>query len=151
MVYAQMAKQRGDRIRFMISLETIGFYSNESGSQQYPPLFKYFYPSADNFVSFVSNVRSRAVMKKAVKEFRAVCDFPIEHVATLSMVPGVAWSDHLSFWRQGYKAFMVTDTAFYRYPFYHSPLDTPEKLSYEAYADMCDGLLHMLIKLSGSA
>jgi Zn-dependent M28 family amino/carboxypeptidase len=148
MIYARMARQRGDTIRFMVSLETIGCYSDLPRSQQYPPLFRYLYPDTGNFIAFVSNLRSRANMKQAVKAFKAVSDFPIEHVATLAAVPGVSWSDHLSFWRQGYKAFMVTDTAFYRYPYYHTPMDTYEKLNYERFTRMCRGLLSMFVRLA---
>ncbi|WP_455209920.1 M28 family peptidase [Kaarinaea lacus] len=148
MIYARLAKQRGDKIRYMVSLETIGYYSNQSNSQRYPPVIKYFYPNTGNFIAFVSNLRSRAVMHKAVKTFKAESDFPIEHIATLAAVPGVSWSDHLSFWRQGYKAFMVTDTAFYRYPYYHTPMDTYEKLNYPCFTHMCAGLLNMFVRLS---
>lgn len=139
-VYAKNARERGDRIRFMVSLETIGYYSDSPGSQRYPPLFKYFYPDRANFISLVSNLRSRAVMHEAARAFRAGSRFPIEHVATFTWIPGVAWSDQLCFWRQGYRAFMVTDTAFYRYRYYHTPNDTPEKLCYEPFAQCCNGL-----------
>jgi len=149
MVYAQAARQRGDSIRFMISLETIGCYRNQRGSQGYPPLLKYFYPDTGNFITFVSNLRSRRVMRDCAKAFASVSDFPIETIATLSIVPGVSWSDHLSFWRQGYPAFMITDTAFYRYPYYHTAQDTPDKLNYVPFADMASGLFLMLSRLPG--
>ena len=148
MIYARLAKQRGDKIRFMVSLETIGYYSDQPRSQAYPPVLKHFYPDTGNFVAFVSNMRSRAVMRQAVKAYKAVSEFPIEHIATLAAIPGVSWSDHLSFWRQGYKAFMVTDTAFYRYPYYHTPMDTYEKLNYPRFTHMCTGLLNMFVRLS---
>jgi Zn-dependent M28 family amino/carboxypeptidase len=150
MKYARMAKRRGDNIRFMVSLETIGFYTQRPGSQRYPPIIKHFYPPTGDFVAFVSNLRSRRVMKNAVRAFKAVSDFPLQHIATLAAVPGVSWSDHLSFWRQGYKAFMVTDTAFYRYPYYHGAGDTPEKLNYPAFAHMCEGLLQMFRRLASA-
>ncbi len=150
MMYARMAMRRGDKIRFMVSLETIGFYSEQPRSQQYPPIINYFYPHTGNFIAFVSNLRSRGIMRQAVKAYKAVSDFPIEHIATLATIPGVSWSDHLSFWRQGYKAFMVTDTAFYRYPYYHTPMDTYEKLNYPRFTRMCDGLLNMFVRLSQS-
>ena len=60
--------------------------------------------------------------------FRAASDFPLEHTATFRWIPGVAWSDHRSFWHAGYPALMITDMAFYRYPYYHTPADTPDKL-----------------------
>jgi len=134
MVYAKAARQRGDPIRFMISLETIGCYRHQQGSQTYPPLLKYFYPDTGNFITFVSNLRSRRIMRDCVRAFASVSDFPVQSIATLALVPGVSWSDHLAFWRYGYKAFMITDTAFYRYPFYHTAQDTPDKLNYVPFA-----------------
>lgn len=139
-IYAKAIRQRGDDIRLMLALETMGYYSSESHSQAYPTLFKYFYPNTGNFISFVTNFGSRKVMLKLARAFRQVSDFPLQHVATFSFIPGVAWSDHLSFWRQNYKALMVTDTAFYRYPYYHSPNDTAEKLDYPRLAQVCYGL-----------
>ena len=147
-VYAKSARQRGDRIRFMVSLETIGYYSDTVGSQRYPPLFKYFYPDRGNFISFVSNLRSRGVMRKAVRAFRRDSTFPSEYVATFSWIPGVSWSDHLSFWKQNYRAFMITDTAFYRYHYYHTAEDTAEKLRYEPFAQCCTGLYDCFATLS---
>jgi Zn-dependent M28 family amino/carboxypeptidase len=143
-IYAKAIRQRGDDIRLMLALETMGYYSSKPQSQAYPPLFKYFYPSIGNFISLVTNFGSRRIMLKLATAFRQVSDFPLEHIATFSAIPGVSWSDHLSFWRQNYKALMVTDTAFYRYPYYHSPEDTPEKLDYPRLARVCEGLFNAL-------
>ncbi len=148
-VYAAAAREHGDRIRLMMSLETIGYYSNEPGSQQYPPLFRYFYPDRANFIAFVANLRSRRALRESVAAFRAHSDFPVEHVATFGFVPGVSWSDHLSFWRRGYPALMVTDTAFYRYAHYHLPTDTPERLNYTAMAEVTRGLCGAATQLAG--
>lgn len=148
MRYAKAVRQRGDDIRLMLSLETVGYYSNESGSQEYPPLFRFFYPDQANFIALVSNLRSRRSLRQLVLAFRSSSDFPVESVATFSWIPGVAWSDHLSFWRHGYSAVMVTDTAFYRYPYYHSSEDTAEKLDYEQLARVTLGLYGALSNLS---
>jgi Zn-dependent M28 family amino/carboxypeptidase len=130
MVYAQAARCRGEDIRLMASLETIGCYSDEPGSQFYPPLFKLFYPNCGNFLGMVSDFRSRTSLRRVAAAFRAHSDFPLETVSTFRCVPGVSWSDHRSFWRQGYRAVMITDTAPYRYPHYHAATDTPDKLAY---------------------
>jgi hypothetical protein len=139
-VYARAARARGDDIRAMLSLETIGYYSDEPGSQRYPPFFRWFYPDRGNFIGFVANFSSRALMRNAVAAFRAASDFPVEHVATFGWIPGVDWSDHRSFWQQDYPAIMVTDTALYRYPYYHSAQDTPDKVDYERLARVTEGL-----------
>lgn len=139
-VYAKAARARGDDIRLMVSLETLGYYSDAPGSQRYPPLFRYFYPERGNFLGLVSDLRSRGIMRRVAKAFRDRCDFPLEHTAALRWIPGVAWSDHLPFWRQGYPALMATDTAFYRYRYYHTAQDTPDKLTYPAFGRATEAL-----------
>ena len=139
-VYARAARARGDDICLMLSLEMLGCYSDEPGGQAYPPLLRFFYPDRGNFIAFVSNLRSRRTLQRWVREFRSNSDFPAESLASPAFVPGVAWSDQLSFWRAGYPAAMVTDTAFYRYRHYHAPTDTPEQLQYPQMARVVAGL-----------
>jgi hypothetical protein len=149
MVYAKAARARGDDIRLMVSLEMLGCFSDEAGSQRYPPLLRFFYPDRGNFLAFVSNLSSRGSLRQLVAAFRAHSDFPAESLAAFEFIPGVAWSDHVSFWRHGYRAVMVTDTAFYRYAHYHTARDTPEKLDYGAMARVVDGLQRTLTALAG--
>lgn len=132
----------------MIALETIGYYRDEPGSQHYPPLFRYFYPDRGNFIAFVSNLHSRRALQRFTQAFRSTSIFPAEAVATFGWIPGVAWSDHRSFWSQDYQALMVTDTAFYRYPYYHSTLDTAEKIDYQCMAILTHGLYHAVLRLA---
>ena len=132
--YARAARAKNEDIRAMLALETIGYYDDAPGSQRYPPFFSLFFPDRGNFIGMVSNFGSRALLKRAVAAFRAASDFPIEHVATFGWVPGVDWSDHASFWSEGYPAIMITDTALYRYPYYHSARDTPDKVDYARLA-----------------
>jgi len=148
MIYAREARKRNDDIRLMISLEMLGYYSERPGSQRYPPLFRFFYPDRANFIAFVSNLRSRRMLHGFSAAFRRHSQFPAEHVATFPWIPGVAWSDHLAFWRQGYRAVMVTDTAFYRYPHYHAATDLPDKLDYTSMAAVTEGVSHAVASLA---
>jgi hypothetical protein len=127
----------------------LGCYRDRPGSQQYPPFLGWFYPDRGNFIAFVSNLASRRALREVVAAFRAASDFPAESLASPAIVPGVAWSDQLSFWREGYPAVMVTDTAFYRNPHYHSPRDTPEKLDYPSMARVVEGLGGAIAALAG--
>jgi Zn-dependent M28 family amino/carboxypeptidase len=147
-VYARAARRHADDIRLMLSLETMGSYDDTPGSQGYPPLLRWFYPPRADFIALVSNLRSRAMLRRLAAAFRSVSDFPMESAALPAFVPGVAWSDHLSFWRQGYPALMVTDTAFYRYAWYHSTGDTPEKLDYPRLAAVTRGLFAAVMRLA---
>ena len=148
--YARGARAKGEDIRAMLALETIGYYDDKPGSQNYPPLFAPFFPDQGNFIGLVSNFRSRTLLKKVVAAFRAASDFPIEHVATFGWVPGVDWSDHVSFWNEGYPAIMVTDTALYRYPYYHSEQDTPDKVDYARLARVTEALAAVVEALAKS-
>ncbi|MCZ6734140.1 MAG: M28 family peptidase [Gammaproteobacteria bacterium] len=138
--YVKMARARGDVIRAMLCLETIGYYRDEPNSQRYPPPLGLFYPNTGNFIGFVSNLRSRALLGQVAAAFRAASDFPAERVATFGWIPGVDWSDHWSFWREGIPAVMITDTAPYRYPYYHTAEDKPDKVDYERLAQVVRGL-----------
>jgi Zn-dependent M28 family amino/carboxypeptidase len=147
-VYARAARARGDDIRVMLSLEMLGCYSDDKGSQGYPPLLKYFYPAQGDYIAFVSNIRSRHALRSVFDAFRASSRFPAEKLAAPALVPGIGWSDQLSFWREGYPAAMVTDTAFHRYRHYHQPTDTPEKLDYARMAQVVEGLARTLEALA---
>lgn len=148
MVYARRARAQNDDIRLMLSLEMLGYYRAERDSQRYPPLFRLVYPDRGNFIGLVSDFRSRSMMLRIARLFRAHSAFPLEHVATFRFVPGVAWSDHLPFWRCGYRALMVTDTAFYRNPHYHRADDTPDTLAYPELAEVTEGLFGSLAELA---
>jgi len=147
-VYADAARARSDDIRVMLSLEMLGCYSDAPGSQSYPPLLRWFYPRRGNFIGFVSNLRSRRALANVVNAFKENCDFPAEYLASPAFVPGVAWSDQLSFWRVGYPAVMVTDTAFYRYPHYHRASDTPDRIRYEEMARVVGGLARAIASIA---
>ena len=140
-VYARAARERGDDIRAMLALETMGFFRDERGSQHFPSkLFNLFYPDRGNFIAFIADLKSRAVLRRAVAAFRQRTNFPAECCATFPQIAGVAWSDHDSFWHEGYRALMITDTAPLRYPHYHEPTDTPDKIDYPRLAQVTDGV-----------
>jgi Zn-dependent M28 family amino/carboxypeptidase len=147
-VYARAARARGDDIKLMLSLEMVGYFSRAPRSQRYPPLFRFFYPEHGDFIAFVSNWRSRLALVKVHEAFRSQCAVPSERLASPAVVPGVSWSDQRSFWRMGYRALMVTDTAFYRNPHYHRPTDTPDTLDFDSMACVTAGLAGAIAALT---
>ena len=148
LVYAKAAKARGDRITAMLSLETMGYYSDERGSQQYPAPLAALYPDVGNFIGFVANVRSARLLFKARNAFKRGTSFPLQTAAAPASLPGVGWSDHWAFWQTGYRAMMVTDTAPFRYPWYHTREDTPDKIDYDKFAQVVGGLEAVIEALS---
>jgi Zn-dependent M28 family amino/carboxypeptidase len=146
--HARRAGERGDRITAMLSLESIGYYDAAADSQQYPFPFSLFYPSTADFIGFVGNLRSRWLVRRAIASFRSHATFPSEGIAAPEAVPGVTWSDHWSFWQEGYPAIMVTDTAPYRNPNYHAPTDSPDTLDYDRAARVVAGLARVIVDLA---
>lgn len=147
-VYAKRSHERGENIIGMLSLETIGYYSSEAKSQLYPFPLNYFYPDIGNFIGFVGNGKSKELVQKAVTLFREHAHFPSEGAAITEYVSGVGRSDQWSFWQFGYPALMVTDTAPYRYPFYHTEEDTIDKLDFTSMTHVVSGLEKMINKIA---
>lgn len=148
LVHARASRDRGDRIQAMLSLETIGHYSDQPGSQRYPFPLSVLYPNTADFIGFVGNLGSRKLVRTALQSFRRHVAFPSEGAAVPGWITGVSWSDHWSFWQVGYPAIMVTDTALFRYAHYHSAGDTPEKIDYARTARVVAGLAGVITDLA---
>ncbi len=151
LVYAKSCRARGDDVVGMLSLETMGYFLDEPGSQRYPWPFGLFYPSTGNFIGFVGNVGSRALVSRSTEVFRKAASFPSEGAALPGWVPGIGWSDHGSFWQAGYPGVMVTDTAPFRYPHYHRPTDTPDRIDYVRLARVVEGVREVVRDLGSAA
>ena len=143
-VYARRCRERDENVGAMLSLETIGFYADEPGSQKYPFPFRHFYPDTGNFVGFVGNLGSRSLTRRAIGAFRESTEFPSEGIAAPGWIPGIGWSDHWSFWREGYPGVMITDTAPFRYPHYHTPQDTPDRIDYDRFTRVVMGVARVV-------
>jgi hypothetical protein len=138
--YGRALARRRERVVAMYSLETIGFYSSEPGSQVYPAPFGLMFPDRGNFIAFVGMMGSRALLRETMRSFRSHTSFPTIGGVAPRFVPGIAWSDHWAFAEQGFQAVMITDTALFRYPHYHRPSDTPDKVDTEKVARVVKGM-----------
>jgi len=146
--YARALAQRNERVVAMYSLETIGFYSSEPGSQVYPAPFGLIFPDRGDFVAFVGLLGSRALVRETMRSFRAHTAFPTIGGVAPGFVPGIGWSDHWAFAEHGFQAVMITDTAPFRYPHYHQPSDTPDKVDGESLARVVKGIERVIRDLS---
>lgn len=146
--WARRARERGETVRAMLSLEMLGYYRDAPGSQRYPPPLGLFYPNRADFIAFVGDLGARRLVRRVIGLFRENTPFPSQGVAAPSFIPGVTWSDHWSFRDHGFPAIMVTDTAFNRYPHYHLASDTAEKLDYERLARVTLGLAAVIKELA---
>lgn len=147
-VYAHEMKDKKATITAMLSLEMLGFYSDEPKSQQYPvPALSAVYPDTANFIAFVGDLKNRELVQRAVGVFRKTVPFPAESIAAPALMAGIDFSDHWAFWEAGFPAVMVTDTAFLRNHHYHAPGDLPETLDYARMAVLMDGLEAVVVDL----
>ena len=145
---ARRAKDLGEPVRAMFSLEMLGYFRDEPGSQRYPWPLSLVYPDRGNFIAFVGDLGARALVRRAIRLFRKNARFPSEGVAAPAALPGIRASDHWSFRMHGFPAIMVTDTAYNRNPHYHRASDTPDTLDYDRMARVALGLAAMLRELS---
>jgi len=140
LVHASGLAREEREVVAMLSLETIGWYSDVPASQRYPFPFNLLYPSTGDFIGFVANPRSRSLLHRVIGSFRRHAAFPSEGAVGLESIPGISWSDQWAYWKFGWPAVMVTDTAPFRYPHYHTLRDTPDKLDYDGLARVVKGL-----------
>ncbi|MFN2567351.1 MAG: M20/M25/M40 family metallo-hydrolase [Gemmatimonadaceae bacterium] len=146
--YVAALKERGDDVRSMLSIETIGYYATGPKTQVYPTPLNWFYPDTGNFIGFVGDLSSRALVHEAIGAFRRHTSFPSHGAAAPASIPGVGWSDHEAFWAAGIPAVMITDTAPFRNPYYHTRGDTPDRLDYERMTHVVDGLVAVVRHLA---
>lgn len=147
-IYAARSAERREKITAMLSLEMLGGYDEREHSQHYPFPLGLFFPDRGDFIAFVGNVDSRALVRSAVGAFRAGTAFPAEGAALPAGTTAADWSDHRSFWALGYPALMVTDTAIFRYAHYHRRSDTPDKVDLDRLARVTEGLRHVIAALA---
>lgn len=139
-VAAKASRAANEDVKAMLALETMGSFSDEKGSQHYPWPFSMFYPSQGNFIAFVADTTSRELVRDSVRVFREDAKVPSEGASVPASIEGIDWSDHGPYWRQGYVALMVTDTAPFRNPHYHRATDLPDTLDFTRLAHVAVGL-----------
>lgn len=147
--YAKRCHERGENVVAMLSIESIGYYDTRPKSQLYPPFLAPFFPSTGDFIGFAGNSRSRALVRKCIGAFREHTKFPSEGAAVPEAIEEIGWSDQWSFWQFGWPALMVTDTAPFRNPHYHTATDTPETVDYERTARVVEGLVAVAAHITG--
>jgi Zn-dependent M28 family amino/carboxypeptidase len=149
-VHARSLRRSGARVRGMLCLEMIGYFTDLPGSQAFPfGALRLFYPERGDFIAVVGRPRDGLLVRRVKAAMRAGAGVPVHSINAPSAVPGVGLSDHASYWAEGYPALMITDTAFYRNPNYHTESDRPETLDYRRMAAVVDGVAAAVRALAG--
>lgn len=140
--HARALKAQGVKVRAMICLEMIGFFTDAPGSQDFPVgALRAVYPSTGNFILVTGKPGQGGLVRRVTRRMRhGAAPLDVRSIIAPASLPGVDFSDHRNYWAEGWEAVMVTDTAFYRNPSYHTAQDTPEKLDYRRMARVVDGV-----------
>lgn len=147
--HARALKKAGKRVRAMLSLEMLGYFSDEPGSQKLPAsILKLFYPDKGNFIAVVGSFDQGPLVRTVKGAMRGASKLPVHSINAPRIVPGIDFSDHASYWDEGFDAVMITDTAFYRNPHYHTPEDTWQTLDYGRMAHVVEGVHCAVRKLA---
>ena len=148
-VHAAALRREGVAVRAMIALEMIGYFSDVPGSQRLPhALLRVVYPSTGNFVAVIGRLGEAQLARRVKRAMQDATDLDVYSMNAPAWIPGIDFSDHRSYWAQGYPAVMVTDTAFYRNDRYHTPRDTPDTLDYRRMADVVRGVHRAVLTLA---
>lgn len=151
-VHAKMLRDKNTDVDLMISLEMIGYFSDEPGSQLFPVSWlKYFYSDRGDFISVIGNLSNMAAVRTVKSSFlrSAGDDLPVYSLnAPLALVPGIDSSDHRNFWIMDYPAVMVTDTAYNRNLAYHTPQDTADRLDYNKMAGVVKATYQLVLDMN---
>ncbi len=140
-IHAKSLKEENRNVSLMLSLEMIGYFSEKPNSQNYPvPLLNKIYPDKGNFIALVGEFGEWFISRKVKTSFQEMSDLPMYSINTTKYMEGIDWSDHLSYWKQGYPALMVTDTSFLRNENYHKATDTTNLLDYKKSAQVVLGV-----------
>ena len=148
-IHAASLVKAGIKVRAMISLEMLGYFSDRPHTQEFPmPLLRLFYPTTGNFITVVGKFIDGSLAKHVKRSMQKVHKLSVYSINSPTWVPGVDFSDHRNYWRYGYPAVMITDTAFLRNHAYHTANDTPERLDYQRMALVVEGAFHAIQDLS---
>lgn len=140
-VHAASLRQQNIPVQVMFSLEMIGYFTDAPHSQRFPlPFLAAVYPSQGNFIAIVGNLSQGLVIRQIKQVMRSASSLSVHSLNAPRFVPGVDFSDHRNYWQAGYHAVMVTDTAFYRNPHYHTKQDTADTLDYGRMAMVVQGV-----------
>jgi len=124
-------------VRAMVSLEMLGCFDQP---QQFPfSALRLLYPAHGDYIVVVGRPRD-ALLVRSIKSALKANGAGVRSIDAPEWIPGIGASDHASFWSEGVRAAMVTDTAWYRNPRYHTARDTPDTLDYPRMARIVEGM-----------
>ncbi|MBN1501304.1 MAG: M28 family peptidase [Spirochaetes bacterium] len=147
-VHAGNLFKNNAKVKLAIVLEMIGYFSENENSQQYPAgIMKLFYPNKGNFIAVVGRPADKKYINSVKKTLKQKSTLSVKTLSAPSFVKGIDFSDHRNYWKYGYNAIMITDTAFFRNPNYHKKTDTIDTLDFNRMAEVVKGVYFSLLEI----
>ncbi len=148
-IHARYLSENKIDVYGMLVLEMIGYFKDEKHSQDYPFGFlSLIYGNKGNYITLVKKFGAGRFARKFCSEFKSHRTIRTKVFSAPSSVPGIGLSDHVNYWKFGYSALMITDTAFYRNKNYHEKSDTLETLDIKRMAYVINGVYFSLTQLN---
>ncbi|MBI4816684.1 MAG: M28 family peptidase [Deltaproteobacteria bacterium] len=145
-IHADELHSTGKAVRFMVSLEMLGFFSDAPNSQRYPSRFlEWLHPGVGDFITVVGTFGQKRITSEIREKMAAASSVPVRSITASRSITGIDYSDHRNYWNRGYPAVMVTDTSFFRNPHYHTETDTFDTLDYERMAEVVRGVANAIV------
>lgn len=132
--YAKAAKERGENIVGVLTIGSVGAWSNEPDSQDYLFPWNLMWPSTGDFVSIMGNPGSRELVERATTAWKTSCSLPLVSGSVPSWVPGIQAGDHDAFQAEGFSAILLSDTGAARYEDIRTVYDQFHRIDYEGLA-----------------
>ncbi len=146
-IHASRLKEKQQKVKMMIALDMVGYFSDEKSSQHFPlPLMEKFYSDKGNFIAVVGNLSNMFTVRGVKKGMASATELPVYSINAPTLIQGIDFSDHLNFWHFGYPAVLITDTSFMRNTAYHTQQDTADRLDYVKIAEVVKGLYQTVIQ-----
>ena len=150
--HAQLLRSTGREVSMMLSLEMIGYFTDEPGSQSYPaPGMRQLYSDKGDFIALVNKFEGFGATRAIKKIMAGATDLPVHSINAPRSVPGIDFSDHRSYWDAGMPAMMITDTAFMRNREYHQAGDTHDRLDYVRMAKVVQAVYAVTVHFQAPA
>jgi len=147
-VHAKSLVEKKTEVYGMISLEMIGYFKDEKNTQTYPiGMLSLFYGNKGNYITLVKKFGAGHFTRKFCRKYISTKAIKTKKFTGFASIPGIDFSDHLNYWKFGFSALMLTDTAFFRNKNYHEPTDTMETLDIQRMAQVIDGVFGALVAL----
>ncbi len=147
--HARTLARSGTQVVVMFSLEMLGYYSDAPDSQKYPqPHLANYFSTTGNYVAVLGLSDDAQILEQIRAAMSAATDLKAFTLSGPPDFPGISQSDHFNYWRQGFPAVLVSDTANFRNPHYHQDSDKPETLDYVRLQKAADAVHAAVVDLA---